>query len=595
MMAAICGYVLAKKRINLCMLTIGVDYFQVLSLLVMSNKIKWPPALKRLITYLGVFNINLDLMAPECSLKNFTYVKKWICIEALPLIFISCFTFFHFAVWFRKKFVLKRTKKLHNHAHLVVGMSAATFYYLYLYISKTILDVFNCAPTDPPDGKQYLEVVFEACDKEGGTHQTLLPFAIIAFCTYTMGFPLLCGTIIMKNSRRIQIDQKLRALHHVEGTELKEMKRQLRNKHCWNFRKRFHRLYYHYKPQYYYWILIILGRKFLVATCGLVFRKSPVFLMSVLLVILFVSYALQMRCQPYMSVSEMDGVADAYTTELKMVQDFEEEKIRKENKGRRLRMGSGNEVKDIITAKRKEKRQQSALLYFWNYNTMEATLLFSASMTVLCGLMFQSDQMKPNPDGSVNSWSEGLFWLTMSIILFSTLYFFVIFTSDIATAFGYTTSCQKKKLQKALEIEMEKGDSVDMDQNPLHHGRGDDEADSEAVAQSRQDLIEAQETIQRMQDELKSIKQERKRAELGAMGSFKGSSHNKLARGNSARGKKKIIGKQTSGGDMDMGFHFAQTSANPSAAAALPPAATSITAAAPTDAPHAERTQQQTL
>jgi hypothetical protein len=252
-------------------------------------------------------------------------------------------------------------------------------------------------------------------------------------------------------------------------------------------------------------------------------------------------------------------------------------------------------VKDIITAKRKEKRQQSALLYFWNYNTMEATLLFSASMTVLCGLMFQSDQMKPNPDGSVNSWSEGLFWLTMSIILFSTLYFFVIFTSDIATAFGYTTSCQKKKLQKALEIEMEKGDSVDMDQNPLHHGRGDDEADSEAVAQSRQDLIEAQETIQRMQDELKSIKQERKRAELGAMGSFKGSSHNKLARGNSARGKKKIIGKQTSGGDMDMGFHFAQTSANPSAAAALPPAATSITAAAPTDAPHAERTQQQTL
>ena len=399
----------------------------------------------------------------------------------------------------------------------------------------------------------------------------------------------------MKNSRRIQIDQKLRALHHVEGTELKEMKRQLRNKHCWNFRKRFHRLYYHYKPQYYYWILIILGRKFLVATCGLVFRKSPVFLMSVLLVILFVSYALQMRCQPYMSVSEMDSVADAYTIEMKMMQDFEEEKFRKENKGRRLRMGSGNEVKQIITAKRKEKRQQSALLYFWNYNTMEATLLFSASMTVLCGLMFQSDQMKPNPDGSVNSWSEGLFWLTMTIILVSTLYFFVIFTSDIATAFGYSTSCQKKKLQKALLIEMEKGDSVDMDQNPLHQGRGDDEADSEAVAQSRQDLIEAQETIQRMQDELKSIKQERKRAELGAMGSFKGSSHGKLARNTSARGKKKIIGKQTSGGDIDMGFQFADTPANPSAVAALPPAATSITAAAPTDAPHAERTQQQTL
>jgi hypothetical protein len=547
---AVCGYILAKKRINLCMLTIGVDYFQVLSLLVMSNKIKWPAALKRLITYLGVFNINLDLMAPECSLKDFTYTKKWFCIETLPLIFITCFLIFHFAVWFRKRCILGRTKKLHNHAHLVVGMSAATFYYLYLYISKTILDVFNCAPTDPPDGKQYLEVVFEDCAKPGGTHLTLLPYAIIAFCFYTLGFPLLCGAIILKNAQRIQVDQKLRALHHVEGTELKEMKRQLRNKHCWNFRKRFHRLYYHYKPQFYYWILVILGRKFLVATCGLIFRKSPVFLMSVLLVILFVSYALQMRNQPYMSVSEMDGVADAYQAELKHMQDFEEEKIRKDNKGRRMRMGSGNEVKQIMKTKRAEKRQASALLYFWNYNTMEATLLFSASMTVLCGLMFQSEQMKPAPDGSTNSWADGLFWVTMSIILVSTLYFFTIFFTELATAFGYSCHWQRKKAQAAQVEKLDIDAQIDMGHNPLHLDKSA-EADSEAVLQSREDLLEAQATIQQMQDELKSIKQERKRAELGAMGSFKQTkgSLDRARSGNSKRAKKKIIGGKQSSGD----------------------------------------------
>jgi len=167
--------------------------------------------------------------------------------------------------------------------------------------------------------------------------------------------------------------------------------------------------------------------------------------------------------------------------------------------------------------------------------------------------MFQSDQMKPNPDGSVNSWSEGLFWLTMTIILVSTIYFFVIFISDISTAFGYTTSCQKKKLQKALLIEMEKGDSVDMDQNPLHISKEERQEgeDSAAVAQSRQDLIEAQETIQRMQSELKTIKQERKTMELGSMGSFKGlggGSKQALQRGESRKAKKKAFGNRNVSG-----------------------------------------------
>lgn len=59
--------------------------------------------------------------------------------------------------------------------------------------------------------------------------------------------------------------------------------------------------------------------------------------------------------------------------------------------------------------------------------------------------------------------------------------------------------------------------------------------------------MEAQETIQRMQEELKNIKQERKRAELDNMGSFKartrvrGNTKESLKRGQS---KKKVFGKQ---------------------------------------------------
>merc|ERR1711881_585 len=373
----------------------------------------------------------------------------------------------------------------------------------------------------------------------------LLPFAIIAFCVYSLGFPILVGLIVLKNAKRIQIDQKLRAVHHVEGTELGEMKRQLRNKHCWNFRKRFHRLYYHYKPEFYYWIMVILARKFCIATAGLVFRKSPVFLMSVILVILFAAYSLQMRNNPYMSVSEMEKVALAYEAEKALMQEFEEEKVKKSNKGKRMRMGSRDSVAHRVLLRRAEKRQQSALLYFWNYNTMESTLLFSAVLVVLCGLMFQSEQIQKK-----GNWATGLFYLTLTIIVISVSYFFMIFTSEILIAFGYTTSCQKRKLAAAQEQQLRKQSAahgVDMGLNPLHvdSSQRNTEVDQGAILQSKQDLEEAQETIHRMQEELKSIKQERKKAELDSMGSFKsrgrGTSGSK-SRMRAAPAKKKVFG-----------------------------------------------------
>ena len=54
-------------------------------------------------------------------------------------------------------------------------------------MTRTILDVFNCSPTDPSDGKTYLEVVFEECGVPGGLQMRLLPYAIIAFLVYTVG------------------------------------------------------------------------------------------------------------------------------------------------------------------------------------------------------------------------------------------------------------------------------------------------------------------------------------------------------------------------------------------------------------------------
>jgi hypothetical protein len=86
-----------------------------------------------------------------------------------------------------------------------------------------------------------------------------------------------------------------------------------------DFRQRYSRLYYQFKvrwrkcggeepmrvlthvclvfvvlqPDYYYWILIILARKFLIAFAELMFRKNPFFQLCFILLILFVAYTLQ--------------------------------------------------------------------------------------------------------------------------------------------------------------------------------------------------------------------------------------------------------------------------------------------------------------
>ncbi len=59
------------------------------------------------------------------------------------------------------------------------------------------------------------------------------------------------------------------------------------------------RMYYHFRPDCWYWILMILGRKLMIAVTSLMFNKNPAFQMAIALLVLFVCYALQVRGTPY--------------------------------------------------------------------------------------------------------------------------------------------------------------------------------------------------------------------------------------------------------------------------------------------------------
>jgi hypothetical protein len=56
-----------------------------------------------------------------------------------------------------------------------------------------------------------VEVVFEDCNLKGGVRQTLLPYAIIALCVYTITYPCTVFYLLYKNRMLIMEDQLLRA------------------------------------------------------------------------------------------------------------------------------------------------------------------------------------------------------------------------------------------------------------------------------------------------------------------------------------------------------------------------------------------------
>ncbi len=61
-----------------------MDYAQVVAIFA-NNNVQWPSILTELFNILSAFNLNLDLIAPECALPSVTYWQKWVFIEALPI------------------------------------------------------------------------------------------------------------------------------------------------------------------------------------------------------------------------------------------------------------------------------------------------------------------------------------------------------------------------------------------------------------------------------------------------------------------------------------------------------------------------------
>ena len=289
------GLLLVKKGPSVAVTGVGIDYYQVLSIFV-GFGIKWPAPVKDVLNVVSVSNMNIELVSPQCSI-DFEYHQKWLVIELAPL-GLGLFALFGYTVILLKKVVwhkagFKGKKRahgnLHRHANAIIGATILMFQFIYIYCTKTAFEIFACETKENGKSYMYFEPEIECWT---GIHDNLWPLALFFVSLYGVGIPILFTVIVIRNRKIIKHDQVLRVL----GTGSSRTENPL----AYEFRKRFYKLYYRFKPRYHYWGEVILFRKFLIVIVTVFLKPNPTLQATCAVMILFVSYSMHIRTMPYL-------------------------------------------------------------------------------------------------------------------------------------------------------------------------------------------------------------------------------------------------------------------------------------------------------
>jgi len=523
------AYYLQKRKINLAFLSIGVDYFQVLAVLATTN-VPWPPFIRAIFTVFSLFLASIDIAAPECLVPNLEFPTKFYLTELLPVLALIILLTVHASYTSYKVFKLGMQAKWLSHVSRLIGIYVLIVYVLYLSLTKKALDVFNCNPLDPDDGYSYTAFSSLECDggglcrcyESGGLQESLVAPAIVFLAVYTFGFPMYVAFIVFRHRESIREDQYLRANQLGDRRET--------NPRAYNVRKRYQLMYMHFKPKYSFWMLCILARKFGVAFASLMFRGNPSFQLAVILVVLFISFTLQVNLRPYMSPGEFPVVvkelhdnskkADEEPEDYSIYRDLfrkvsesmriQAEIIRKE-KMVRHKMGAGF-WEESRQAAREHDRRSVAEKYFFDLNAVEAVLLGATIIIALAGIMFESGRFQTTR--SDIAWQGNLVVVLVFIVLFASLaYYALVFINELwpVTFARYCGRCFLKYQNDGVsneDIDKMKDNDIVLDANPLFAATGPVGDKSKSIQKEIEASKDALALAKRQNEELKRLKAE---------------------------------------------------------------------------------------
>lgn len=139
------GYLLNRYNYDVRMVSVGVDYFQVLAIFA-NAKVAWPPQIKELFRLLSAFNLNLEIVAPECLVPDVSFAQKFSIILAVPLVIMFVFFCINGSrllyAWVCKG---QRQWRLHIQTMASsISIMLLLLFLLYLNVTRVLLSIWHC-------------------------------------------------------------------------------------------------------------------------------------------------------------------------------------------------------------------------------------------------------------------------------------------------------------------------------------------------------------------------------------------------------------------------------------------------------------------
>lgn len=474
---------LNKNNVRLTLMAVLLDWGQAVAIFAQSD-VRWPTELLDLFQFMKLLSFDISFTAPDCLAPNVDYSIKWYIQLGLPAIAAVAMFVWYWSFWIWKKFVRKQSgDKLGEHADTAVATLVMAGYALYILVARRSLDPFNCNPTTPPDprGTLYMQATNTPCWVVDSLQMKLLPIAIIVLLGYVVAYPVMVGMFIHNNREMVKLDLYLRSV----GANFADGNGGASDGSD-SFRKRYSRLWYMNRPGHELYTCAILLRKLLLACIALMFRGNAAYQMSLALLVMFISYAVQTRVKPYLCAANAPKVIAYHNRQVEL--------------GSRLHMVLDVRIRAALAAKaaRARKMKEMAVKAMWehreaesagaaadgaenpvkpgkgrkgkkaaksgggaaaasatlvgrlqeveaereaiaagsplvDYNNVDAFMLGSAAAICLLGLMFESNAAASENSYKFDSGTElSLTIMTMLVIIFSFIFWGVSFGIDVA-------------------------------------------------------------------------------------------------------------------------------------------------------------------
>uniref|UniRef100_A0A7S1GCG6 IPT/TIG domain-containing protein n=1 Tax=Bicosoecida sp. CB-2014 TaxID=1486930 RepID=A0A7S1GCG6_9STRA len=395
------GMYLNKRKVNLAAITIGIDFVQVLSVF-SGYDFAWPVEIRSVFTTMSAANLNLELVAPECSV-NWTFEQKWMVVQSVPLMCVTVVVLGLTARWVGKLAhgVVRGRRSVDMTGGVMgaagpdetvdsaIGLVFTGLYYCYFVVVKYAMAVFDCSDND--EGKNALESDPSIlCDEPGGVHERLVPLAALSLLVYGAGIPLLIAANLWVHRVAITADQALRAKG--EGDSF------LTNPN-YAVRLRYRKLYEDFRAGVAGWRLVLIARKLLFAITTIMFNSAPLLQACISISVLFAAYVAHTHFKPFLPRATVSSSFLDVGRNVTVDVVPSASKRLAPRAGRPSRTGPGGPPgrrapRQSVVAASLQAARKSAVFVF-DYNQLESSFLSCAMTVLLCGTMFSSAEFSP--------------------------------------------------------------------------------------------------------------------------------------------------------------------------------------------------------